>query len=279
MNETDLAIVGDKPAGSSVAIEAARAEVKTTLIDEIERSDDQLIKRIHKFFNPKYQYTATRVLDICTNLLKGVNGCGVDVKLNSVTEGIFPNLTLGVIQGNQNKLLKIDRILTSTGAGENKLVFSSWELAGVMGTGTIRKMVKTHQISPRNRVLEAGSKNIELIVTFQLHQAVAEVVYFLKTAPKLIGNALHTSKFRQRWLPIYKSNIIKAAQRKDKIEQSVLAAPDEKWKPVLGTDREINVDVVCLPCGFSLLNKLSMINGQPPEIPIAELNLSRVKQQ
>jgi thioredoxin reductase len=261
MNETEFAIVGGGPAGLSAAIEAARAGVKVTLIDENERPGGQLFKQIHKFFGSKDHYAGTRGIDIGTHLLKEVAECGADVQLSSVVWGIFPNHTLGVIRSGQNTLLKAERILVASGAVENALIFPGWELAGVMGAGAIQTMVNVHRVLPGKRILMVGSGNVGLIVSYQLLQAGAEVVSIVEAAPRLGGYAVHASKVRRRGVPIYTSTTIKEAQGKDKVERAVLVSLDEKWKPISGTEREVKVDVICLACGLSPLSELLWMAG------------------
>lgn len=261
MKHTELAIVGGGPAGLSAAIEAARAGVQVTLIDENDRPGGQLFKQIHKFFGSKDHYAGTRGIDIGKNLLREVAECGAEVQLQSVVYGIFKDHTLGIIQDNKNTLLQADRIIVATGAVENALVFPGWELAGVMGAGAIQTMVNVHRVLPGKRILMIGSGNVGLIVSYQLLQAGAEVVGIVEAAPRLGGYAVHAGKVRRRGVPIYVSTTVKRAIGSEQVEQAELVSLDEAWKPIPGTEHLVDVDVICLACGLTPLSELLWMAG------------------
>ena len=262
MRETEFAIVGAGPAGLSAAIEAARAGVRVTLIDENEKPGGQLFKQIHKFFGSKEHYAGVRGIDIGYQLLDEVEKCGAEVMLNSVVWGIFENLDLGIIQnGKRNLHLQPKKVLLATGAVENALAFPGWTLAGVMGAGAIQTLVNVHRVLPGKRILMVGSGNVGLIVSYQLLQAGAEVVALVEAAPRIGGYAVHASKVARRGVPILVSTTVKEALGKETVEQAVLVSLDENWKPIPGSERTLEVDVICLACGLSPLAELAWMAG------------------
>lgn len=261
MKTTELAIVGGGPAGLAAAIEAAKAGVKVTLVDENARPGGQLFKQIHKFFGSKEHYAGVRGIDIGLHLLKEVKEWGAEVLLNAVVWGIFEDHTLGIMQGEKNSLLRAERILVASGASENALVFPGWTLAGVMGAGAIQTLVNVQRVLPGKRVLMVGSGNVGLIVTYQLLQAGAEVLGIVEAAPRVGGYGVHASKVRRRGVPIHVATTVKEARGKDKVEQAVLVSLDEQWNPVLGSERVVDVDVICLACGLSPLAELVWMSG------------------
>jgi thioredoxin reductase len=261
MKETELAIVGAGPAGLSAAIEAANAGVRVVLIDENQKAGGQLFKQIHKFFGSRAHYAGVRGIDIGQNLLEEVEQSGTEVLLDSVVWGIFGDHTLGIIHDGKNSRLKADNILLATGAMENALVFPGWTLAGVMGAGAIQTMVNVHRVLPGRRVLMVGSGNVGLIVSYQLLQAGAEVVAIVEAAPKIGGYAVHASKVRRKGVPILTSTTVKEAHGEEKVEKAVLVDLDEGWQPIAGTERELDVDVICLACGLTPLSELAWMIG------------------
>jgi NADPH-dependent 2,4-dienoyl-CoA reductase/sulfur reductase-like enzyme len=261
MNKTEFAVVGGGPAGLSAAIEAAKAGVNVTLIDENEKPGGQLFKQIHKFFGSKDHHAGTRGIDIGYQLLEEVEKSGANVMLNSLVWGIFKEHTLGVIHENRNTLLEADRILLSTGAIENSLAFPNWTISGVMGAGAIQTLVNVHRVLPGKRVLMIGSGNVGLIVSYQLLQAGAQVVGIVEAAPKIGGYAVHASKVSRRGVPIYVSTTIKEAIGKEKVEKAVLVSLDKSWKQIPGSEKTVDVDVICLACGLSPLSELAWMAG------------------
>ena len=68
--EVELVVIGSGSAGLSASIEAAKAGVTVTIIDENAKPGGQLFKQIHKFFGSKEHYAGTRGFDIGYKLLK-----------------------------------------------------------------------------------------------------------------------------------------------------------------------------------------------------------------
>ncbi|MBC7234096.1 MAG: FAD-dependent oxidoreductase [Chloroflexi bacterium] len=261
MRETEFAIVGAGPAGLSAAIEAARAGVQVTLIDENDKPGGQLFKQIHKFFGSKEHYAGVRGIDIGVQLLHEVETCGVEVMLNAVVWGIFADHTLGIIHDHKNLHLKAKKILLATGASENALAFPGWTLPGVMGAGAIQTLVNIHRVLPGRRVLMVGSGNVGLIVSYQLLQAGAEVVAVLEAMPKIGGYGVHASKLRRHGVPILTSTTIKEARGKGKVEEAITIGLDEHWREIPGTEKAYQVDVICLALGLTPLSELAWMAG------------------
>ena len=259
--ETELAIVGAGPAGLSAAIESARAGVRVLLIDENQRPGGQLFKQIHKFFGSKDHRAGVRGIDIGRQLLEEVEQSGAEVMLDAVVWGIFADHTLGVIQDRKNIYVKARKMLLATGASENALAFPGWTLAGVMGAGAIQTLVNVHRVLPGRRVLMVGSGNVGLIVSYQLLQAGAEVVAVLEAMPSIGGYGVHASKLRRNGVPILTSTTIKEARGKDRVEEAVTIAVDRDWHQIAGTEREYEVDVVCLALGLTPLSELAWLAG------------------
>lgn len=261
MRETEFAVVGAGPAGLSAAIEAAKAGVEVLLIDENARPGGQLFKQIHKFFGSKDHHAGTRGIDIGYKLLEDVEALGVEVMLDTVVWGIFPEHTLGIIHNRRNVRVKAQKICLATGASENALAFPGWTLPGVMGAGAIQTLINVHRVLPGKRVLMVGSGNVGLIVSYQLLQAGAQVVAVLEALPKVGGYGVHASKLRRNGVPILTSTTIKEARGRDKVETAVSVSLDGHWQPIRGTEREWNVDVICLALGLSPLSELAWMAG------------------
>jgi len=257
----DLAVVGAGPAGLAAAIEAASAGVRVLLIDENARPGGQLFKQIHKFFGSKDHYAGTRGIDIGTKLLADVQTLGVEVMLDTVVWGIFADRTLGIVHDRQNLRVQARAICLATGASENALAFPGWTLPGVMGAGAIQTLVNVQRVLPGKRVLMVGSGNVGLIVSYQLLQAGAEVVAVVEALPKIGGYGVHAGKLRRNGVPLLTSTTIREARGQGKVEKAITVALDAQWHPVAGTEREYDVDVICLALGLTPLSELAWMAG------------------
>lgn len=250
MEEVEVAVVGSGPAGLSAAIEAAKIGAKVTLIDENAKPGGQLFKQIHKFFGTKENYAGVRGNDIGYKLLRETEKYCVDVRLNTTVFGLFENMTLGLFTEEKLSTLKADKIILATGASENPLAFPGWTLPGVMGAGAAQTMINVWRVLAGERILMVGSGNVGLVVTYQLLQAGAEVLAIVEALPKIGGYGVHAAKVRRAGVPILTAHTVKKAFGDKKVEAATIVKLDEKWAQIPGTERNIEVDLICVAVGL-----------------------------
>ncbi len=253
MQQTELAIIGGGCAGLAAAIEAVRAGVQVTLIDEHARAGGQLFKQIHKFFGSQAHMAGARGYDIAECLLGECEDLGVRVLLSTVAYGIFPERLIGIATPTYVDELQAERILIATGASENPLAFPGWTLPGVMGAGAAQTLMNVHRVLPGRRVLIVGAGNVGLIVGFQLRQAGAEVAAIVEAADRVTGYMIHAAKLIRTGVPILLRHTIAEATGDDGVERAVV-------EPVSGDEgerRTFDVDCICIAVGLSPLGELA----------------------
>jgi thioredoxin reductase len=253
--------VGAGPAGLSAAIEAAKAGVRVSVFDENAAPGGQLIKQIHKFFGSKEHKAGLRGIDIGNMLLKEATELNVDIRLDTVVWGIFEKNVLGIIQNGRTDKVIPEKVILATGANENTIAFEGWTFPGVMGAGAAQTIMNLHRVLPGKRILMVGSGNVGLIVSYQLMQAGATVVAVIEADTRIGGYCVHASKLKRMGVPIYTSHTIKKAFGNGYVEKAVIMAVDDRWNPIPGTEKELDVDTVCIATGLSPLAELAWIAG------------------
>lgn len=173
---TQVAVIGAGPAGLSAALEIASAGGKVTVFDENDRPGGQLFKQIHKFFGSSHHGAGVRGYHLGEELLQKCLDAGVEIKLNTVVYGLFPDNELGIVCNDQTHTVKADKILIATGASEKPLAFPGWDLPGVMGAGAAQTMVNINRVLPGQKFVMIGSGNVGLVVSYQIMQAGGQVV-------------------------------------------------------------------------------------------------------
>lgn len=261
MKNTDMVVIGGGAAGMAASIEAACAGAEVVLIDENERPGGQLFKQIHKFFGSEVHRAGIRGIHIGRDLLKEAEEAGVQVRLNTVVYGFFPDKCIGLMCNQHTEELQAKMIILATGASENVLAFPGWTLPGVMGAGAAQTLINIHRVLPGRSVLMVGAGNVGLIVSYQLLQAGAEVVAVVEGLPTISGYGVHASKIRRAGVPIFTGHTILRAEGKESVERVVIAAVDKSWQPLAGTEKAFEVDTVCLAVGLSPLAELAWMAG------------------
>ena len=261
MKSVEVAVIGAGPAGLAASIEAAKQGAKVVLIDENNRPGGQLFKQIHKFFGSKSHMAGIRGINIATKLLEECKKFKVETLLNTIAFGLFEENRIGLANKDKKSILRAKRIILATGASENVLNFPGWTLPGVMGAGALQTMMNVNRVLPGKRILMIGSGNVGLIVSYQALQAGAEVLAIIEAAPQIGGYGVHAAKVRRAGVPILTSHTVQRVFGNDYVEGAVITRLDEKWKPILGSEKKIKVDVVCLSIGLNPLTELAWMAG------------------
>ena len=257
----DLLVVGGGPAGLCAAVEAAPFGLKTLVVDDGPSLGGQLIKQTHKFFGSKLQRAGTRGIRIGEMLHEELKGYPNAVLWHdSRVLGVYPDGVVTVDRGGTYHKFKPTKIIVATGASEKFLSFPGNDLPGVYGAGAVQTLMNVHGVLPAQRLLMVGAGNIGLIVSYQLLQAGCEVVAVVEGMPTYGGYQVHASKLRRAGVPILTNHTIKKALGSDRVTGAVIVR-HEDWKPIPGTERELECDAVCLAVGLSPQNTLMRMTG------------------
>jgi len=262
MLHTEIAIIGGGPAGMSAAIAAAGQGARVTLFDRGKRMGGQLVKQTHRFFGSEKEYAGIRGIDIAKILYENVESNKlIDVKTDTTVLAIYSDGVITYEEGKCYRRMTAEKTIIAAGASEKMLLFENNDLPGVYGAGAVQTLMNEHLIVPGNNVLMVGAGNIGLIVSYQLMQAGVKVKGIIDAAPKIGGYLVHASKVRRLGIPILTSHTIKKALGDEYVEGAIISELDEKWKSIPGTDKKLDVDIVCLAVGLSPQSELLRHTG------------------
>jgi sarcosine oxidase subunit alpha len=264
MKKTEIAIVGAGPAGLCAAISAASSGAKVTIIERNNNLGGQLVKQTHMFFGSEKQYASTRGIDITGILFKKLESYKKNIEIirNTNVVGLYEDGMITLME-DESKYYKIkpDAVIVATGASEKFLAFKNNDLPGIYGAGAVQTLMNVYGVRPGNKVLMVGAGNIGLIVSYQLIQAGVKVEAIIDAAPKIGGYHVHASKIRRMGIPIMTRHTVVEAKGNDFLEKAVICKLNEKWNPIEGTEKELDVDVMCISVGLSPLNELLSMVG------------------
>ena len=284
-------MIGAGPAGLSAAIEAAKYGADVLVVDENDKPGGQLFKQIHKFFGSRRHKAGVRGIDIGTELLEEVEKLGVEVMLNTVAYGIYPNdegVALAV-NSEEGLIVHPQKVIMATGASENPLAFPGWTLPGVVGAGAIQTMINVHRVPVGERVLMIGSGNVGLIVTYQLLQAGIDVAGIVEAAPQVGGYGVHSAKVRRAGVPVYTGHtVLEAVPNEDMsgVKGAVIAKVDEKFQPIKGTEQYIACDTIGIAVGLTpdialpAMADVTFVNGGRlgSQVPMHDRNMETTRE-
>jgi len=259
-----LAIVGAGPAGLSAAIYAGRLGVESVVIDENDVPGGQLIKQTHMFFGSLDHYARVRGIDIGERLVQDLESCPARLLTGTTVLGLYDDgdtKTLSLLKDGQHVRLRARAVILATGASENVLAFENCDLPGVYGAGAVQTLMNVYGVAPGERVLMVGAGNIGLIVSYQLLQAGVRVEAVIDAMDEIGGYHVHAAKIRRMGVPILTSHTILRADGETRVESATIARVDERWAPVPGSERTLDVDTVCLAVGLTPNCELALMAG------------------
>ena len=267
-------VIGGGPAGMSVAATVAESGVDVVLVDERARLGGQYYKqpaqnRAIDSNRLDHQYRAGR------ELIARVDAAGVDVIAGASIWGAFsPNLLMAAGNG-ISWTLRPHRLVVATGAQERAVPIPGWTLPGVMMTGAAQTLLRSNQVAPGRRVLISGNGPLNMQLAAELLKAGVEIAALVEqadlrwwtnwlpgagmavSAPEIVrrGMSYRTALARER-VPVLDRSSAVEIHGKDRVEAVTVASVRRSGTRVAGTEKEFEVDAVCLGYGFIPSNEI-----------------------
>jgi D-hydroxyproline dehydrogenase subunit alpha len=268
-NTHDLLVVGGGPAGISAAGAARRAGLSVVLVDERPSLGGQIYKQPGPGFTVTDPSAMDRQFRQGRAVIESLDGTGVDVRLRTSVVAVEGSTSVLVTEGEPASTVITPRTVVATGAHDRPVAFPGWTLPGVITAGGLQTLAKTQRVLPGRRMVFAGSGPVALAFPAQLAHYGAAIVEALEAGPAprpgdllrlaraargntaLLRDAAHyrTLLLRHR-VPLRYGRMIVRAEGDGRVEHVVHAAVDADWRVIPGTERGVDVDVLCLGYGF-----------------------------
>ncbi len=254
----DVLIVGGGPAGICAAVELGSVGVEVLLVDDKQELGGKLSLQTHNFFGSVTGcYAGTRGVQIGRILAERLEKLpSVKTWLNATVIGVFNDGVFGVSKNGAYRLVRPKQVLFATGAREKTLTFPGCDLPGVYGAGAFQTLANRDLVRCAERLFIIGGGNVGLIGAYHALQAGIDVVGLVEALPRCGGYKVHEDKIKRLGVPVWTSHTVLRVEGKEKVERIVIAAVDDHFKPVPGTERSFEVDTVLVAVGLSPVNEL-----------------------
>jgi len=279
MKSPELIIIGAGPGGIAAAIEAAKAGVKVTLLDENPKAGGQIYRQFDEGFKVTNPQVLGRGYERGHELLKDFKM--LEERAQYLTEalvwGVFEGRKL-TFQHNESSLsLDFKSLIVAPGAYDRPVPFPGWTLPGVFTAGGAQRLVKMQRVLPGEKILLAGTGPIQLVLADQIISAGGNVEAILEAGNidyslqsitgtwgnwDLLADALYYwNQIRKAGVPLRRNHLILEARGDDRVKEAVIVEVDKDWRPKIQTQRTLKVDAICLGYGFVPSSELTLLAG------------------
>ncbi|PKO02155.1 MAG: sulfurtransferase [Chloroflexi bacterium HGW-Chloroflexi-5] len=251
--EVPVLILGGGPAGLSAAIELGKLGIRALLVDDKHRLGGKLVLQTHRFFgSTDAVYAGTRGIDIATILEKELlQYSSIDVWRQSTCLAVYSDQKVGVLKnGSEYVLVTPEVLLVACGAREKFLAFKGNTLPGVYGAGAFQTLVNRDLVKPANNLFIVGGGNVGLIAGYHALQAGINVIGLIEALPECGGYKVHKDKLVRMGVPIHTSHTILSANGKDNVESISIAAVDNNFVPIPGSEKSYECDAILIAVGL-----------------------------
>ncbi len=257
--KTDVLIIGGGPAGLSAAIELGSRNIKALIVDDKNVLGGKLVLQTHKFFGSvEDSHAGTRGNAIGRLLAEKVMAMdAIDVWLNSTALYVFSDKKVGIVKDGIYKIVEPKLILNAAGAREKFLRFNGNTLAGIYGAGAFQTLVNRDLVRPTERLFIIGGGNVGLIAGYHALQAGIDVVGLVEAMPTCGGYKVHADKLKRLGVPIYTSHTILSANGDEEVSSITIAAINDKFEPIKGTEQTFDCDTILIAVGLDKLDEFT----------------------
>ena len=266
MESRPLVVVGAGVSGTAAAIEAAKAGVQVTLIDENPISTSMVGLNVPQFFGQRFM-DALRNKPLMLERVAAANDAlaeaeeaGVEVQLGTCVWGAFRNTEtsraldgpqLGLADGKQSWVMKYDRLIVAAGSRDLGMSFVGSNMAGAMGANGAHSLMSRYQSLSSRRMVVLGSGNLGLNTARMALDRGIEVAAIVDVSSSVPGDEAFKTALQGEGVDLYTSHTVKEAVGKaDDIESVLLVAIDDNNEPIEGSEKSIAADTVCLAIGL-----------------------------
>jgi NADPH-dependent 2,4-dienoyl-CoA reductase/sulfur reductase-like enzyme len=262
----ELLVIGGGPGGLSAAAIAGEAGLDVVLVDERAKLGGQYFKQPAAAGSgppTDAQFIAGRAL------IDRTAAAGVEVHTGLQVWGAF-GLDAICATGSEDRWRFVcDAVIVATGAYERGVPFPGWTLPGVMTTGAAQTLWRSYGVAPGRRILVSGNGPLNLQVAAELTKGGATVVGVAELAaapsprqlraltrmaladPGLIRDGLrYRSTLARARVPVMYSSVVVEVHGDDRARSALVMTVDQAGRRRAGSERQFDLDAVCLGFGF-----------------------------
>jgi len=264
-----LIVIGGGPAGLAAAAAAWDAGLRSVLIVERDKHLGGILNQcIHNGFGLHYFGEELSGPEYAARFIDRVAATGIEVMTDTMVLQITQSHDVYVSSTAGYQVIHAESVVLAMGCRERArgaIGTPGTRPAGVFTAGTAQMYMNLMGYSVGKRVVILGAGDIGLIMARRLTLEGAEVLACLELNPMPGGLARNIQQcLRDFDIPLMLSRTVTEIRGKNRVEQVVSMAVDEKFRPIPGTEIVFDCDTLLLSVGLIPENELT----RSAEIPV-----------
>lgn len=287
----DVLIIGAGPAGLAAATSARRAGATVRVLEASNESGGQYWRhlpatrpaadepRLHHHWQRYQKLRSAIESDPAVTVNLGAHVWAIERH----DHGVRVNIVSGDVDGagRRREWVAGRALILATGAHDRALPIPGWTLPGVVTAGAAQAMAKGERIAIGECVLIAGAGPFLFPVAESVHLTGARVAgvyeavgirhlarhwlarpWELRSATSKISELAGYARIHLRGRISYRPGWgVVAINGTERVQSATVARLDDRWRPLVGTERTVQCDAVCLGHGLTPRLELAIAAG------------------
>ena len=263
----DIVIIGGGPAGLAAAVSAYDSGARSMIVLERDEQLGGILNQcIHNGFGLhtfKEELTGPEYAD---RFIRQALERGIEYKLNTMVMDVAADRTVTAMNREDGVFqIKAKAVILAMGCREKPrgaLNIPGYRPAGIFSAGTAQRLVNIEGYMPGKEVVVLGSGDIGLIMARRMTLEGAKVKLVAELMPYSGGLKRNIVQCLDDFgIPLMLSHTVVDIEGREHITAVTIAEVGADLKPLKGTERRVECDVLLLSCGLIPENELSTAAG------------------
>ena len=261
--QVDLAVIGGGPAGLAAAAEAKRQGIQRVVLIERDLELGGILQQcVHDGFGLHRFQRRMSGGQYAEAFIRDVRALDIEVQDNTMVLEITPDKKIYAVNEKEGMLLyECGAIILAMGCRErtrNQVFIFGSRTSGILTAGAVQRYINMEGYLPGKKAVILGSGDIGLIMARRMTLEGMEVEGVYEVMPSPGGLTRNIVQCLEDYnIPLHLSTTVVKTHGKERLTGVTVAEVDENRRPIPGTERYIDCDLLVLAVGLIPENELS----------------------
>ncbi|OUO44788.1 FAD-dependent oxidoreductase [Flavonifractor sp. An306] len=261
--QVDLAVIGGGPAGLAAAAEAKRQGIQRVVLIERDLELGGILQQcVHDGFGLHRFQRRMSGGQYAEAFIRDVQALDIQVQDNTMVLEISPDKKIYAVNEKEGMLLyECGAIILAMGCRErtrNQVFIYGSRTSGILTAGAVQRYINMEGYLPGRKAVILGSGDIGLIMARRMTLEGMEVEGVYEVMPSPGGLTRNIVQCLEDYnIPLHLSTTVVKTHGRERLTGVTVAKVDENRRPIPGTERYIDCDLLVLAVGLIPENELS----------------------